>query len=401
MVAVLFSDITQQKRDEIQLRKLAEDLSESNRRKTEFIATLAHELRNPLAPIRTGLDFMRLAGNMSASHSKVHEMMDRQLNQMVHLIDDLLDVARISNGKIELKKERLDLKAMIANAIEATLPLIESAHHQLDAKLPDQPIFIDADPTRITQILGNLLTNAAKYTPNGGKISVHAFKADGMINVSIADNGIGIPQAAQSGLFELFSQVPSNLGHSQGGLGIGLSLVKSLVTMHGGTVHAVSEGEGKGSTFVIKLPLSQVYEPQTEGLSVMDEKTPSLQKSGVKVLVADDNIDAAHMMKVLLEASGHHVDVVHNGKEALQQSASKTFDLIILDIGMPGIDGYETASAIRKLSSQEKTVLAALTGWGAQEDRNRTKAAGFDIHLTKPASILELNQLISTLDLKD
>jgi PAS domain S-box-containing protein len=395
-VAVLFTDITERKKSEVQLKQLASDLSEANRRKTEFIATLAHELRNPLAPIRTGLDFMQLAGDMPASHVKVHAMMERQLNQMVHLIDDLMDVGRISSGKIELKRERINLKQVIANAVEAVFPLIEAAHHQLDAQVPDEPIFIYADSTRITQVLANLLTNAGKYTPDGGKISLRAAKQGGQVIISVIDNGIGIPKEAQHGLFELFSQVPGNLSHAQGGLGIGLSLVKSLVQLHGGTVKVMSEGQGKGSTFVVELPL---IEQNAEGSSApmsSDDTEAALQENGVRILVADDNIDAAHMMKVLLEASGHDVEMVHNGEAALRQAKTKHFDLIILDIGMPGMNGYEVASEIRKLPDRENMVLAALTGWGTQEDRERVKAAGFDAHLTKPASLIEIKQLIAT-----
>jgi PAS domain S-box-containing protein len=254
-VAVLFTDITQRQNAELHLRREAADLAASNQRKTEFIATLAHELRNPLAPMRTGLDFMRLAGNMPASYAKVHQMMDRQLRQMVSLIDDLTDVARIGSGKIELKIERVNLKQAIADSVEAAFPRMEAAHHHLIAHVPDEPLHIDADATRIAQILGNLLTNAAKYTPDGGTIAVRA-QADGkMACVSVTDNGIGIPKDAQKDLFDLFSQVPGNISRAQGGLGIGLSLVKSLVQLHGGTIAVSSEGAGKGSTFVVELPL--------------------------------------------------------------------------------------------------------------------------------------------------
>jgi PAS domain S-box-containing protein len=396
-VAVLFNDITQRKRDEAQLRQQALDLSNANRRKTEFIATLAHELRNPLAPMRTGLDFMRLAGNMPSSYAKVHEMMDRQLKQIVHLIDDLLDVARINSGKIELKKERINLKQAIANAVEAAFPLIEAAHHQLDAQVSDKSMFIDADGTRIAQILGNLLANAAKYTPNGGMISLNADRKGNSAVIAITDNGIGIPLAAQQDLFELFSQVPDNLSHAQGGLGIGLSLVRSLAQLHGGTVRVFSEGQGKGSTFIVELPLTEYKKSPLEG-SFLSDAISSLKTKKIKILVADDNVDAAQMLKILLEVNNHDVEVVHEGEAALKLAREQHFDLIVLDIGMPRMNGYEVATAIRQLPEGGRAILAALTGWGTKDDLDRAKAAGFDAHLTKPVSLPELKKLISKIE---
>jgi PAS domain S-box-containing protein len=265
-VALIFTDITARKRSEEDLRRLAADLSEANRRKTEFLATLAHELRNPLAPMRTGLDLMRMTGKIPEGSGKVLEMMDRQLKQLVHLIDDLMDISRINSGKIVLKKERIELKSALTSAVEAALPAIEAAQHQLDVQVPDQSIMLEADPTRLAQILGNLLTNAAKYTPNGGRITLAAWQEKDVIMISVTDSGIGISEEELAGVFEMFSQVSRNIGRAQGGLGIGLSLVRSLVEMHGGTISVNSPGVGEGSTFTVRFPVSQDCGPNDIGV---------------------------------------------------------------------------------------------------------------------------------------
>ncbi|WP_313178089.1 PAS domain S-box protein [Massilia sp.] len=391
-IGILFTDVTARRQAEEALRQLAADLSEANRRKTEFLATLAHELRNPLAPLRTGLDLMRLAPPGTQAGARVHEMMDRQLRQMVHLIDDLMDVSRINSGKIVLQRRILDLQDAVTNAVEAALPSIEAARHAFDVALPDQAVRLHADPTRLAQILGNLLTNAVKYTPPGGSIRLSARLEDGMVAIAVADTGMGIPREEQAHVFELFSQVSRNMGRAQGGLGIGLSLVRSLVEMHGGSVAVDSAGPGQGTTFTIRLPVTDAGgERHTDGAAA---PAASPQPAGLRIVVADDNVDAASLLSSLLEASGHAAEAVHNGAQALGRILALRPDLAILDIGMPGLNGYEVAERIRAAPGMEAMVLVALTGWGGELDRNRSASAGFDTHLTKPAGLADLEQAL-------
>lgn len=396
-VAVLFTDVTNSKRTQNDLRALATDLSNENRRKTEFLATLAHELRNPLAPIRTGLELIRLSEANPAARVRIYGMMERQLNQLVHLIDDLLDIARINSGKVELKKERIELRDAVSNAVEASLPMIQAARHELDVSLPDVPLVLYADPTRCAQILSNLLTNAAKYTPSGGSIRVIVEHDEDSVTIGVTDTGIGIPAEALSEVFGMFNQVSRNMGRAQGGLGIGLSLVRSLVEMHGGSVSAESAGAGKGSRFMVRLPLMSAVEVNRSLPLQEPAEAPAQDGKSLKVLVADDNVDAANTIMALLELSGHDVDIVHDGRHALEKAKAHAYDLAILDIGMPGLSGYEVAAALRQIAGHEHTFLAALTGWGAEEDRARSKTAGFNAHLTKPAAVSEINRLLSPL----
>ncbi|KFC65850.1 ATP-binding protein [Massilia sp. LC238] len=394
-VAVLFSDVTESRRARDDLRSLANDLATENRRKTEFLATLAHELRNPLAPLRTGLELIRIAGGKPPP--KVFDMMDRQLHQLVHLIDDLLDIARINSGKVQLKRERIVLRDAIANAVDTALPVIEAAGHQLDASLPDHELLLHADPVRLAQVFSNLLANAAKYTPGGGRIGITVQHDDRSVRVAVSDTGIGIPTDALPGVFDMFSQVSRNMGRAQGGLGIGLSLVRSLVEMHGGAVHAESAGEGKGSTFVVELPLASGSGAELPSCAAPSAGAPIRHTGRLKILVADDNVDAASTFMALLETGGHRVDVVHDGRQALEQARTGGYDLAILDIGMPGLSGYEVAAALRQSPGCAHTFLAALTGWGSEEDQARARAAGFDAHLTKPAGLAEIDRLLQSL----
>jgi len=402
-LAILFSDVTAKKRADESLRQLAADLSETNRRKTEFLATLAHELRNPLAPMRTGLDLLRMAGRKSQAASgeglpagdKVLDMMDRQLRQMVHLIDDLMDVSRINSGKIELKKERIDLREAIRNAVEAVTPAVQAAGHTLAVELPAQAVPVDFDPTRLGQILGNLLTNAVKYTPGGGSIRVALRQDDGAAVVAISDSGLGIALDEQRHVFDMFSQVSRNMGRAQGGLGIGLSLVRSLVEMHGGTIAVTSPGPGQGSTFTLTLPLPQ------DALDALPAPRPAggggaadAEDAGLRIVVADDNVDAAIMLGSVLEAIGHRAETVHDGLSALRRIVAAKPDLAIVDIGMPGLNGYEVAKQIRAQPEMAGTLLVALTGWGGELDRSRSDDAGFDAHLTKPAGLDELSGIL-------
>ena len=393
-LAVLFTDISERKRAEKKLRQLADDLSEMDRRKTEFLATLAHELRNPLAPIRNGLQIMHLAADKPATVARVRDVMERQVNQMVHLVNDLLDVARITRGQIELKLERADLKTIIASAVETSMPLIEASQHQLQVTVTEQALPLDADPTRLAQVLGNLLNNAAKYTPAKGRIVLDARRDGDQAVIEVRDSGVGIPAESLPTVFEMFTQVGQNMGRAQGGLGIGLSLVRRLAELHGGSVAVASPGAGLGSTFTVRLPLAsdlpQVPDPDTT--------QPGIAPGGsFRVLVVDDNIDAADTLAALLDMMGHATQVVHDGAQALAAALQFLPDVVFLDIGLPGMNGYEVARALRQTPSGAHAVLIALTGWGAENDRSQSSAAGFDHHLTKPANLQAIGELLATL----
>lgn len=387
-------DITRQKQVEEELRHLAARLSETNQRKTEFLATLAHELRNPLAPIRNGLEVMRLASSNPAAAAKVQGMMARQVDHMVHLIDDLLDMARIDSGKIELKKSRIDLKTIIASAVEASLSMIDAAQHTFEMHILDEPLPLNADATRLAQVLTNLLANAAKYTPKSGHIELVARRDGHDVVISVSDTGIGIPEAALSTIFDMFSQVERSLGRSQGGLGIGLSLANRLVQMHGGSVVAQSPGEGRGSTFTVRLPLVEESRTDETPHCVQDGLNGEASAKSLRIVVADDNADAAESMATLLRLSGHTVAVANDGYEALRLVRDQRPEVVFLDIGMPGLTGYEVARLAPKISGMEQAMLVALTGWGAEHDRAKAREAGFDHHLTKPADIRAIERVL-------
>jgi signal transduction histidine kinase/DNA-binding response OmpR family regulator len=389
LVAVLFSDITQRLVAEQDMRRLNEELAHANRRKTEFLATLAHELRNPLAPLSNGLHLMRMAGSKPELMEKTRQMMERQIQHMVHLVDDLLDVARISTGKVELRRQRIDLKEVVATAVETSASLVDSGGHKLTVEVPPQPLPMHADPTRIAQVVSNLLNNAAKYTPHGGRIALKVWVENGEAALSVTDNGIGLEPEALTKVFEMFAQVPS-AGKPQGGLGIGLSLVQSLVALHGGSVSAASPGAGKGSTFIVRLPLSEGNDMNPESSSISATSKPGQ----LQVLVVDDNTDAAESLGVLLDIEGHAAHIAHNGAEALQVAQSQPLDVVFLDIGLPDMTGYDVARRMRLLPNMQKTLLVALTGWGTQDDRERTREAGFDRHLTKPAELPAVEELL-------
>jgi len=396
-VALLFSDVSARKRSEEELRRLADDLAEADRRKTEFLATLAHELRNPLAPIRNGLSVMRLGGDDPAAVGKVREMMERQVGHMVHLIDDLLDVARISGGKLELKRQRADLRTILASAVETSLPLIEAGQHALEVDVPELPLPVDADTTRIAQVVANLLNNAAKYTPAHGRIRLSVRREGGEAVIAVSDTGVGIAGDALAGVFEMFSQIGRTVDRSQGGLGIGLSLVRRLVEMHGGSVVAESGGANAGSVFTVRLPLMEAGAGQAAAQR-QDQRAAALDGgSGLKVLVVDDNVDAAVTLAMILESSGYVTRVAHDGLEALALARDFCPRVAFLDIGMPGMSGYDTARAMRAVAELEGVVLVALTGWGAESDRKRSNEAGFDHHLTKPVQLDVVEQLLARL----
>ena len=391
---VLFSDISERKRSEQQLRQLADNLSEMDRRKTEFLATLAHELRNPLAPIRNGLQIMRLAADKPATVARVRDVMERQVNQMVHLVNDLLDVARITRGQIELKLERADLKAIIAGAVETSMPLIEASRHQLQVELDEQALPLNADPTRLAQVLGNLLNNAAKYTPAGGLITLRAVRDGKQALIAVQDSGVGIPADAISTVFDMFTQVGQNMGRAQGGLGIGLSLVRRLAELHGGSATAASPGAGLGSTFTVRLPLLALAPAAPAEAAA---PASAVAERHFRVLVVDDNIDAADTLAAVLDMMGHATQVAHDGAQALAMAPQFLPDVIFLDIGLPGMSGYDVARALRQTAAGSEVVLVALTGWGAENDRSQSSAAGFDHHLTKPANLPAIGELLASL----
>lgn len=390
LLALVFSDITQRLTAENDMRRLNEELAQANRRKTEFLATLAHELRNPLAPLSNGLHLMRLAGGKPEMLERTRQMMERQVQHMVHLVDDLLDVARISTGKVELRRRRMDLKEAVATAVETSASLIDAGGHKLRVELPAQPLPMDADPTRITQVVSNLLNNAAKYTPEAGRIDLRVAVHDGEAVLTVTDTGIGLAPDALSKVFEMFAQVPNSTGKPQGGLGIGLSLVQSLVAMHGGSVSASSAGIGQGSTFTVRLPLAKGDEMTTETNAAQAAGKPGQ----LQVLVVDDNTDAAESLGVLLDIEGHAAHIAHTGAAALQVAQSHALDVVFLDIGLPDMTGYDVAKRLRMLPGMQKTMLVALTGWGTQDDRQRARDAGFDRHLTKPAELPAVEELL-------
>jgi PAS domain S-box-containing protein len=397
-LATITRDITAQKRAEDELRRVAADLSEADHRKSEFLATLAHELRNPLAPIRTGLDLLKMtphgAGLDAAAVQRVHGMMDRQLGHLIHLVDDLLDIARITRGKIELKKEPVLLRTIVATAVETSTALIESHRHALAVELPPEPLELEADVTRMVQVLSNLLNNAAKYTPAGGRITLSAWREDGHAVIAVADSGIGIPQENIGSVFEMFTQVRGSLDRAQGGLGIGLSLVRRLVELHGGRVSAFSGGRGRGSTFTVRLPL-RPGTPHAQPPMEAGGAQPIGAGGPLRVLVVDDNLDAADSLVALLEILGHTAIVANDGPQGLHAARSFVPDLVLLDIGLPGMSGHEVAREIRRTSALRHVVLIALTGWGAQSDLQQSQEAGFDQHLTKPVSLEALEQALA------
>lgn len=380
--------VTRDRTDE----KLAQDaLRFADRRKDEFIATLAHELRNPLAPLRTGLQVLKLSRD-AATAQRTQLIMERQLRQMVRLIDDLLDVSRITSGKVVLRPERIALQAMIQTAVDAVQPLLDASLQVLRLDVPSEPIWLQADPTRISQAVNNLLTNAAKYSRSGSVIALGIERADGTAVVTVADSGEGIPPNMLSDIFEMFTQVDRTLDRAQGGLGIGLALVRRLVEMHGGTVSATSAGLGTGSTFTLRLPIpgdatAVFVEPAAPPVSAASER-------GLRVLIVDDNVDAAETLAALLSLHGHETRVAGSGATAIVIAREFRPAVVFLDIGMPGMNGNETARRLRIEDRSGCMTLVALTGWGAESDRARAKDAGFDLHFTKPIDLGDVDKVL-------
>lgn len=379
----------------IENARLYGELREQDRRKDEFLALLAHELRNPLAPLRNGLQVMRLAEHDPGVMTQAREMMERQLAHMVRLVDDLLDVSRISRNKMELRRARVLLADVISGAVETSRPAIEAAGHKLFIDLPDQPILLDADLTRLAQVFANLLSNSAKYTERGGRIWLTATRDGKWVSVAVRDTGIGIPAYALSNIFDMFSQVDRSIERSTGGLGIGLALVKGLVEMHGGTVNVSSPGQGRGSTFTVKLPLLEDPAKTTESKPSDDGSRASGQNR--RILVVDDNRDSAVSMAMMLKLLGNDVRLAHDGVEAIDMAHEFHPQVILMDVGMPKMNGYEATRRIRERPWGHDTIIIALTGWGQQVDRAQSKEVGCNGHLVKPVYLPDLEKLLAEL----
>jgi signal transduction histidine kinase/ActR/RegA family two-component response regulator len=377
-------------REHLEERVQAEQaLRLADRRKDEFLATLGHELRNPLAPLLTGLQLIKLTDLQDPAAVRVTEVMDRQVKHLVRLVDDLLEVSRITRGLIDVRREPLDLGSVLRSAIDTSRPLLESAGHELSVEIPPDPIMVDGDSVRLTQVFANLLTNAAKYTDSGGRIWLTAAVDGDRAVVRVRDTGIGIPPGQLASVFEMFTQVDRSKRRAQGGLGIGLTLVRSLVAMHGGTVNARSAGLGQGSEFIVVLPLHAGDRVSAQSVQAPEKLPPH------RILVVDDNRDAAEMHAALLTALGATVAVVHTGPAAINSLESFKPHAVLLDIGMPGMDGYEVARRIRRTPGHADVLLIGLTGWGQEYDYRRSRAAGFDHHLVKPLDIDKLRALLT------
>ena len=384
-------DISDRKRLEESLRRHAADLSDADRRKDEFLATLAHELRNPLAPMRTAVELLRMKGPDIPELQWARDVIDRQTQAMTRLIDDLMDVSRINQGKVVLKREQVELAKIVQGAVETSQPLIEEMGHELTVTLPPRPVIVDADMTRLSQVMLNLLNNAAKYTERGGRIDLRADLQGSDIVVSVADTGIGIPADKLPTLFEMFSQVEGALSRSQGGLGIGLCLVKRLVEMHGGSIEAKSGGPGRGSEFVVRLPIV-VERTYTRPASHDGDKARSI--SDLRILVVDDNRDAAESLAMLLTAMGNIVHTAHDGEEAVAAAGNFRPDVVLCDIGLPKLNGYEACRRMKEQAWDKKMILIAVTGWGQVEDRRKSSEAGFGYHMVKPVDLNNLSNLL-------
>jgi PAS domain S-box-containing protein len=392
-VVLVFRDITERHKSEANQARLNQELIDADRRKDRFLATLAHELRNPLAPISNALELWPALEKNPAEMEKLREMMERQVQQMIRLIDDLLDMSRITRGKIELRKQPVEIATIINGALEAIGPFIQRCDHKLHIDMPPQPLFVDGDVARLLQVLANILHNAAKYSGRNGTIWVEATQQNSEVVVSVRDNGAGIPAEMLEHIFEMFTQVDQTLDRAHGGLGIGLTLAKNLVDLHGGSISAYSAGPGKGSEFTIRLPA--IIGP-SEKLPTSDDGQKTAASAGShRVLVVDDVQASAKTLALMLKAIGQEVELRTDGPAALEAAVAYRPDAIFLDIGMPDMDGYEVARRIRQIPELAGVVLVALTGYGQDEDRRRALEAGFNYHVVKPTSLDTLEQLLA------
>jgi PAS domain S-box-containing protein len=379
-------------------RQAEEALRDADRRKDEFLAMLAHELRNPLAPLCNSLQILRLSDDLGPAVEAMRDVMQRQVDQLVRLVDDLLEVSRITRGKVELRKETIELARIVATAVETSRPLIEAARHQLAVTICPEPLLLEADPVRLSQVISNLLNNAAKYTEDGGQIWLAAREEQGQAVIIVRDTGSGIPPEMLPRIFDMFAQLDGTMRRAQGGLGIGLTLAKKLVEMHGGHIEARSDGAGRGSEFTVRLPLVTKV-PRAEA----PRYAPSVQAQPLpahKILVVDDAPAAAQMLAKLLERLGQDVRTAHSAAEALDRVGEHLPEVIISDLGMPHVDGLELARRLRAISTMRPAVLVALTGYGQESDRQRSSEAGFDHHLVKPVRLETLQELLASLPQK-
>jgi signal transduction histidine kinase/CheY-like chemotaxis protein len=385
------ADITERKRAERKVRESEAALREADRKKDEFLAVLAHELRNPLAPIRNAVHIMRAPGMGQAELAEARDVIDRQVKQLVRLVDDLLDISRITVGRMALQQAVLDLRAVADDALLMSGPLLDEAEHDVTVHLPPQPVWVRGDGVRLAQVISNLLNNAARYTPRGGSVSLRVTEEGADALVLVEDTGVGLSPGVLERIFEPFVQAEGGASRAAGGLGIGLALSRSLTQLHGGTIKATSPGPGHGSCFVVRLPSAQQERPR----AVAPKAAPAASGRPSRLLIVDDNQDSARSQAKMLRLLGHEVEVAFEGGEALRQVAAFRPDVVLLDLGLPGIDGYEVARRIRAMPEGREVLLVAQTGWGQDEDRRRTAAAGFDAHLVKP---VELDALLRLLD---
>jgi len=392
--ATVSQDVTERKRLEDDLRRVAAELSDADRRKNEFLAMLAHELRNPLAPISNAVRSLSLGRRDETSVDSASEMLERQVGQIIRLVDDLLDVSRISRGKVALRTERVELSPIIEQAVEASRARYESMNQELMVALPPEPLYLDADPARLAQVVGNLLNNACKFTDVGGLISLTVEREGAEVAIRVRDNGVGIAAEHLAGIFDMFTQVESSLERSRTGLGIGLTLVKTLVEMHRGTVEAHSDGPGRGSEFVVRLPLVLDTESLRPSAPQQRDAPPVVRR---RVLIVDDNKDAAEWLATLLSLSGHETHVALDGDQAIKAAERLRPDAVLLDIGLPRADGYDVCRRIRQQSWGRDLMMVALTGWGQEEDRQKSRDAGFNAHLVKPVDEQIILDLLASL----
>jgi CheY-like chemotaxis protein/nitrogen-specific signal transduction histidine kinase len=379
-------------RDVTQQWQAEKNLVEADRRKDEFLATLSHELRSPLAPIRNALELIEDGAVDAHTQLEAAHVIRRQVDQLTRLVDDLLDISRITRGKIELRKQDVELSAVVNNAVETARPTIEPAGHELVVNLPDAPVLLHADSARLSQVFSNLLHNAAKFTPAGGRIELNAACDGGEIVVSVSDNGVGISREALVYVFDMFRQVDHSLERSQGGLGMGLSIVRRLVELHGGTANAQSEGANMGSQFTVRLPLAATK-------ATVARVSPSTKAAPIKrrILVVDDNKDSGDTMSLLLRVKGHEVCTARDGLEAIDRAADFQPEIILMDLGMPKLNGYEATRRIRETPNGKKMHIVALTGWGQASDIARSVEAGCTAHMVKPVDFVMLDNLLANL----
>jgi PAS domain S-box-containing protein len=388
-------DVTDRVRLEEELNRKLQELADLDRRKDEFLAMLGHELRNPLAPIMTSLELMRMHSHDIAQLARSRDMIARQVTLMTRLVDDLLDVSRITRGKIEMKKQLVSLDSIVDRALEMTRPLIDERRHHLTLNLPDEPVWLPGDSARLAQVLANLLHNAAKYTDAGGCISIAAREEGGRLALSVSDNGIGLEPELRDKIFDLFVQGANSIEMARGGMGLGLTLVRSLVQLHGGSVEAHSSGPGLGSEFVVTLPLG------TQSVEAEGRDEPARENSAAisehNILIVDDNVDAAESLGEFLKACGHNIHIAHDGARAIDEAARLRPDVIILDIGLPTMNGYQVAQLLRSEVGLTSSLLVAVTGYAQERDRASAQAAGFDHHFAKPLDVNKLAAILSNM----